>query len=187
VLNVSYIYQLPFGKGHKWANNGFASWIIGGWELNGIISRSSGLPFTVNTSSNLNAPGQTNSANQINPTVQILGGHDASHPYYDGNAFANPPNGVLGSTGRDILRGPGLFSMNGSIYRNFSFKEGRVKFQLVGEAFNLTNTVVFNNPGGNCCWSTNATTGAPNYNGFATIGGTASSPRYIQVGGYLRF
>jgi hypothetical protein len=187
VLNVSYIYQLPFGKGHKWANNGFASWIIGGWELNGIISRSSGLPFTVNTSSNLNAPGQTNSANQINPTVQILGGHDASHPYYDGNAFANPPNGVLGSTGRDILRGPGLFSMNGSIYRNFSFREGRVKFQLVGEAFNLTNTVVFNNPGGNCCWSTNATTGAPNYNGFATIGGTASSPRYIQVGGYLRF
>jgi hypothetical protein len=187
VLNVSYIYQLPFGKGHKWANNGFASWIIGGWELNGIISRSSGLPFTVNTSSNLNAPGQTNSANQINPTVQILGGHDASHPYYDGNAFANPPNGVLGSTGRDILRGPGLFSMNGSIYRNFSFKEGRVKFQLVGEAFNLSNTVVFNNPGGNCCWSTNATTGAPNYNGFATIGGTASSPRYIQVGGYLRF
>jgi hypothetical protein len=77
--------------------------------------------------------------------------------------------------------------MNGSIYRNFSFKEGRVKFQLVGEAFNLTNTVVFSNPGGNCCWSTNATTGAPTYNGFATIGGTASSPRYIQVGGYLRF
>jgi len=74
VLNVSYIYQLPFGKGHKWANNGLASWIIGGWELNGIVTRSSGLPFTVNTSSNLNAPGQTNTANQINPTVQILAG-----------------------------------------------------------------------------------------------------------------
>jgi hypothetical protein len=34
---------------------------------------------------------------------------------------------------------------------------------------------------------TNATAGAVNYNGFGTITGTASSPRYLQVGGYLRF
>jgi hypothetical protein len=182
-----YVYALPFGKGHTFLNHGIAAWIVGGWQLNGTLSRFSGLPFGVGTSSNLNAPGQSNAADQINANVAILGGHDPSHPYYDGSAFANPANGVLGSTGRNILRGPGLFSINQSINRTFAFKEGKLKFQLVGEAFNLTNTVVFANPGGSCCWVTNPTTGAVNYNGFAVIGNTVSSPRYLQVGGYLRF
>ena len=60
--------------------------------------------------------------------MAILGGHDSSHPYFDGNAFANPGNGILGTTGRNILRGPGLFAMNGSISRIFPFKEGKLEF-----------------------------------------------------------
>jgi len=187
LLNVSYVYQLPFGKGHKFANRGWSNWVIGGWQLSSTITRGSGLPFTVGTSSTLNAPGQNNSSNQISSEVAILGGHDSSHPYFDGSAFANPPANVLGSTGRNILRGPGLFAMNGSVSRIFSFKENKVKFQLVGEAFNLTNSPVFSNPNSTCCWVTNATTGAVNYNGFAVITNTVSSPRYLQVGGYLRF
>jgi hypothetical protein len=76
--------------------------------------------------------------------------------------------------------------MNGSVSRTFLFKEGKLKFQLVGEAFNLTNTVVFSNPGGNCCWTTNAN-GTTNYNSFGIISAVQSTPRYLQVGGYLRF
>jgi hypothetical protein len=185
-FQLYYVYELPFGKRHTLLNHGPAAWVVGGWELTGTLSRFSGLPFGVGTTSNLNAPGQSNAATQINPTVQILGGHDPNHPYYDGSAFVNPPNGVLGSTGRDILRGPGLFQINQSVSRTFAFKENAIKFQLVGEAFNLTNTVTFSNPGGSCCWVTNSS-GAVNYNGFALISGTASSPRYFQVGGYLRF
>jgi len=185
-LSIYYVYQLPLGKGHKWANHGAANWLVGGWQLSSIISRYSGLPFTVGTTSSINAGGQGASASQVNPNVAILGGHNSSFPYFDGTAFTNPPAGVLGSTGRDLLVGPGLFQMNGSVSRNFLFKEGKIKFQLVGEAFNLTNTVVFSNPGGSCCW-TASSTGTTNYNGFGIISGTASSPRYLQVGGYLRF
>jgi hypothetical protein len=185
-LNISYLYQLPFGKGHALLNHGAPTWIAGGWQLTSTISRFSGLPFTVGTSSSLNAPGQTNSANQINSSVKILGGHDTNTPYFDGSAFANPAGGVLGSTGRDLLRGPGLFAMNASLSKIFSFKEGKLRFQLVGEAFNLTNTVVFSNPNTTCCYVT-STTGSVNYNGFAVISGTQSNPRYLQVGGYLRF
>jgi hypothetical protein len=186
-LDIAYVYHLPFGMGHTMLSHGLASWIVGGWQLGGTITRASGVPFTVGTSSNLNAPGQSNSANQISPNVAILGGHDANHPYFDGTAFANPPNGVLGSTGRDILRGPGLFAMNARISRTFAFDEGKLKFELRGEALNLTNTVVFQNPGATCCWTTNATTGALNYNGFGVINNTFSNPRYFLVGGYLRF
>jgi len=185
-FQLYYVYQLPFGKGHTMLNHGVAAWIAGGWQLTSTISRYSGLPFTVGTSSNINAGGQGNTASQLSPNVAILGGHDSSHPYYDGSAFFNPPNGVLGSTGRNILRGPGTFNINQSISRKFNFKEGKASFQLVGEAFNLTNTVTFSNPGGNCCWTTTST-GATSYNSFAVITGTVSQPRYIQVGGYLRF
>ncbi|HKE21243.1 MAG TPA: TonB-dependent receptor [Bryobacteraceae bacterium] len=185
-FQLYYVYQLPLGQGHTLLNHGPAAWVVGNWQITGIISRFTGLPFTVGTNSNLNAPGQGNSASQSNPSVKILGA-TPNQPYFDGNAFVNPPNGVLGSTGRDLLIGPGLFSMNASISRIFPFKEGRIKFQLQGEAFNLTNTPVFSNPGGSCCYVTNSTTGAVNYNGFGTITGTASSPRYLQVGGYLRF
>ncbi len=186
-LQIFYVYQLPFGPDQKWAKHGVEAWILGGWQLSGILSRQSGLPFTINTTSNINAGGQGNSASQINPSVAILGGHDGSHPYFDGSAFANPPNGVLGSTGRNLLRGPGFFQFNASVSRTFSFKEGKIKFQLTGEALNLTNTVVFANPTGSCCWIPNTTTGITNYNGFGTITATQSTPRYLQVGGYLRF
>jgi len=185
-LSIYYVYNLPFGKGHTMLNHGAAAYIAGGWQINGIIARYSGLPFTVGTTSSLNAGGQSDSATQINPVVRILGGHDANDPYYDGSAFANPPAGVLGTTGRNLLIGPGYFQMNASIQRTFAFKEDKVKFQLVGEAYNLTNSVVFANPGGSCCWTTSST-GTTSYNGFAVISGTQSTPRYLEVGGYLRF
>jgi Carboxypeptidase regulatory-like domain len=186
-----YVYNLPFGKGHTMFNHGVAAWILGGWALNGNLSRFSGLPFGVGTAASaaLNAPGQgANTAYQINPAVQILGGHDTVHPYFDGSAFANPAGGVLGTTGRNILSGPGLFALNQSISRTFAFHEDKLKFQLVGESFNLTNTVVFANPQNACCWNTTATPGTSGYyNGFAVIGNQVSQPRYFQVGGYLRF
>jgi hypothetical protein len=186
-LQLYYVYHLPFGKGHNLVNHGPAAWIVGDWEITGIISRFSGLPFTIGTASSLNASQQGSSASQAISNVQIMGGHDANDPYFNGNAFVNPPTGVLGTTGRNLLIGPGTFQMNASVSRIFPFKEGKIKFQLTGEAFNLTNTVVFSNPNATCCWVTNATTGAVNYNNFGVITATQSTPRYLQVGGYLRF
>jgi hypothetical protein len=185
-LSIYYVYNLPFGKGHTMFTAGAAAWILGGWQIGGILARYSGLPFSIGTTSNVNAGGQGNSASQINPVVKILGGHDANDPYFDGTAFTNPPAGVLGTTGQNLLIGPGYFQLNANVNRSFAFKEGKIKFQLVGEAYNLTNTVVFANPGGSCCWTTNSN-GTPNYNGFGLITGTQSTPRYLEVGGYLRF
>jgi len=185
-LQLYYVYHLPFGKGHNMLNHGAAAWIVGDWEITGIISRFSGLPFTIGTASSLSASQQGSSASQVISNVQILGGHDKNDPYFNGAAFLNPPTGVLGTTGRNLLIGPGLFQMNASVSRIFPIKE-RLKFELRGEALNLTNTVVFSNPNATCCWLTNATTGAVNYNNFAVITGTQSTPRYLEVGGYLRF
>jgi hypothetical protein len=183
-----YVYSLPFGQGHTWISHGWASQVVGNWQLSGTLSRMSGLPFGVGTTSAINAGGQANSASQISPDVQVLGGHDSTHPYFSGSSFANPPNGVLGSTGHYLggIFGPGFFTWNATVSRIFPFKEGKVKFQLQGEAYNLTNTAVYSNPGGSCCWSTTSS-GAINYNGFGVITGTQSTPRYLVVAGYIRF
>ena len=83
-------YALPFGKGKHWAQNGFAAKLVGGWQANWILSRYSGTPFSVLTAgTSLNAPGNTQTADQILPNVQILGGHGSGQPYFDVNAFAS--------------------------------------------------------------------------------------------------
>jgi len=181
-----YVYQLPFGKGHTMFNHGAASWIIGGWELAGNLSRYTGLPFTVGDGTATNAGGQGQTANQINPVVTFPGGIGTNVAYFNGASFGHPATGTLGSTGRNILFGPGLFNLDPNISRIFTFKEG-VTFQIRGEAFNITNTPTFSNPAATCCYTTNATTGVTSLNGFGVITGTASTQRQLQVGGYLRF
>jgi hypothetical protein len=187
-----HVYNFPFGKGHKYLNHGVVAQIVGGFQIGGTLTRYSGLPFTVGSSVATNGAGQSQSATQINQVVQILGGHDANSPYFDGTAFTNPATGTLGTTGRNILRGPGLFNMDENVSRTFSFKDGRIRFQLVGEAFNLTNTPSFNTPGSS--GTTNFAVPTPNpdgsiksYGGYSVITGTLSNARQLQVSAYLRF
>src|SRR5260370_25488094 len=82
-------YELPFGRGQKYAKSGLVSIIAGGWQTNWIMSRTSGTPFTVGTSgTSLNSPGNTQTADQILSSVGILGGHGLRQPYFDPNTFA---------------------------------------------------------------------------------------------------
>jgi hypothetical protein len=140
-------YGLPFGKGKRWAQSGLVSRLAGGWQMNWILSRYSGTPFNVVTSgTSVNAPGSTQTADQVLGDVQILGGHGSGQPYFDPNAFA-PVTGVrFGNSGRDIVRGPGFFNLDGSVFRDFSITE-RFVLQFRAEAFGITNTPQFGNPG----------------------------------------
>jgi hypothetical protein len=164
------------------------SYIVGGFQIGGTLSRFSGLPFTIGSGSAVNAGGQGQTASQINPTVQILGGHDPNTPYFDGTAFTNPAAGTLGSTGRNLLRGPGFFNIDENVSRSFSFKEGKLKLQFVGEAFNLTNTPSFSTPNATFASPTLNTDGSvKSYGNYSVISGTVSTARQLQVGAYLRF
>jgi hypothetical protein len=187
-FQLYHVYQFPFGKGHKFLHQGVIAHIVGGFQISGSLSRFSGLPFTIGSNNSVNAGGQGQTATQINPVVTILGGHDANTPYFDGTAFTNPAVGTLGTTGRNLLRGPGLFNMDENISRTFSFKEGRIKFQLRGEAFNLTNTPTFSVPQATFAARTlNADGSVRSYGNYSVITGTASNARQLQVGARLSF
>jgi hypothetical protein len=140
-------YVLPFGKGQHMLIQGIAAAIAGGWQLNAVMSRTSGQPFTVSASAtSLNSPGNSQTANQVLPTVGILGGHGTGEPYFNPNAFAAVTTPTFGNSGRDILRGPGVFNLDASLFRNFAVKE-RLKLQFRAESLGLTNTPQFANPG----------------------------------------
>jgi hypothetical protein len=157
-------YELPFGKGKRWANSGPSSWIIGGWKLNPNIAWYSGRPFIVGADgSSLNAPGNTQVADQVKADVVQLGGVGLGTPFYDTTAFIPivcPPNtpscttARFGNMGLNALRGPQLFSMNLGVFRKFSLTE-RMELQLRGEALNLTNTPPLNQPNANVSTTSN--------------------------------
>jgi hypothetical protein len=139
-------YALPFGTGKNMLSHGIAAKMAGGWQVNWLLSRESGTPFTVSASAtSLNSPGNSQTAEQVLPTVQILGGHGPGAPYFNTAAFAAVTTPTFGNSGRDIIRGPGLFSLNTSVFRSFAVRE-RYTLQFRAEALGLTNTPIFANP-----------------------------------------
>jgi len=146
VLSASILYELPFGRGKRWGGD-VSKWVdyaIGGWQLNAIYTLAAGTPFSITVSGN---PSSTRANLVGKPTV---------HPgnitdYVDPSAFAVPATNAAGiylapgTSGRDIIRGPGESNMDFALFKNVSFTE-RIKGQFRVQAYNLTNTPHFANP-----------------------------------------
>ncbi|HZS52202.1 MAG TPA: TonB-dependent receptor [Bryobacterales bacterium] len=146
VFTQSFLYDLPFGPGKRWAHSGLAKWIIGGWQVNGLVTAESGFPFSITFSSaTLNAPGNSNRPNVSGP-VAVLGNIGPGQLFFDTSKFSAPAPGTFGNTPRNFLYGPKLFSIDSSLVRKFRITE-RITGELQGQAINLTNTPHFDNPG----------------------------------------
>lgn len=147
VFTFTGVAELPFGRGKHWLNGGgFVTALVSGWQLNGLFSSYTGLPFTVTGSStSLNAPGNTQTADQIKPNVAILGGVGPGQSWFDPLAYANVTVVRFGTSGFDVLRGPGQVNVDGSLFRTFRVNE-RVNAQFRAQVFNASNTPHFANP-----------------------------------------
>lgn len=142
VLQIGWVYELPFGKGKMFAKSGVPAAIIGGWQVNGVMAAYTGTPFTVTDSAVLNAPGNLQTANQVAP-VRLIGDVGPGTRYYDPASFATGTVvNTFGNTGRNILRNPGLWNTDLNITRDFKIKE-RFTAQFRGEFYNFPNTSHF--------------------------------------------
>ncbi|MPY90281.1 MAG: TonB-dependent receptor plug domain-containing protein [Luteitalea sp.] len=149
-LQITNISELPFGRGKRFLNDGgWVSALLGGWQLNSTLSFYTGTPFSVTAGgASLNAPGNSQRADQVKPTVQKLGGIGPGQAYFDPLAFAPVNEARFGTAGFNTLRGPGVANWDFGVFRNFSIKEGwNLQFRM--DSFNVTNTPHFNNPGAN--------------------------------------
>jgi hypothetical protein len=181
-LRMRAVYDLPFGKGKPFVNNGGPlAMVTGGWHLQSVFSKYSGSPFSVSGGGALNTPGFTQRAQQVNPNVATLGNIGPGQSYFDGSAFiALTAPGVIGNAGFNTLRGPGVTNVDMSVFRDFKIKE-RFTVQFRAEAFNLTNTPHFGTPQGS------VTSSSYTQITSTTTASRLTDERYLRFGLKIRF
>ncbi|HKE23106.1 MAG TPA: TonB-dependent receptor [Bryobacteraceae bacterium] len=172
-------YGLPFGQGRTLLRNahGLLNALVGGWNFNYIYIYQSGQPFTVG------CPVGTSSDFGCNafmiPGVNPYAGPHNQNQWLNPAAFAQPPATTqVGQTNfaplggaANQLRGPSLKNLDASLLKRFRVTESnQVEFRA--EAFNLSNSVDFSNPG-----QLNFT----NLKAFSSITGTRNNQRLVQL------
>ena len=147
-LVTSFIYELPFGAGRRFATAGPAGAIFGGWSVNGILTLSAGRPLTVTTTDQAGTgPGRIARANCVGEAVPD-GFDQTLNSWMDPKAFAPTTTRTYGNCANNTVRGPGSRSMNLSLFRSIKLGgEKRAEFRL--ETFNLFNWVNYGFPAAN--------------------------------------
>ena len=136
---ISYVYQLPFGNGRRWMREagGLVEGVVGGWQLSGITTMTTGRPFSVSLQTGVNNgapswPDRIGSGELDNPTVDL---------WFNPADFAAPLANTYGNAGRGILYGPGHVNFDTSLSKRFAVV-GRSNLEFRWDVFNL-----FNHPG----------------------------------------
>jgi hypothetical protein len=182
---ANFVWELP---GANW--KGPAGYVLGGWQVNGIASLSSGFPFSVTQGgADLGFP---NGA--VRP--DLVGEAELDNPtrkqWFNTQAYqrvtcqipSRPDLCHYGSGGINQLRGPNQTNLDFSAYKNFRIQE-RFNLQFRWEAFNFTNTPWFGNPAGISFSSPTQVT--PNGTRDGEIRSIQTPMRRMQFGLKLRF
>ena len=110
-----------------------------------------GTPFTFGANgSALNTPGASQTADQVAEVTKLYGINTPSKggsAWFRQASFVQPTGVRFGSSGRNTLSGPNFFNLDASLFKIFNFTE-RIKAEIRGESFSVTNTAQFNNPTG---------------------------------------
>jgi hypothetical protein len=175
VFVVSYLWDIPSPH----TTNKFVKGVLGNWELSGIVTKETGLAYTVFAGKDVSQTG----LNQ--DRAQYLGGDPygttacKSAPcasWMNTAAFGQPAAGSVGNIGKGAFTGPGLFNWDMGLFKNILITE-RWRAQLRGEFFNTFNHTNFTTPA----------SGGSNYpvlsqssSTFGTIT-SANDPRIIQL------
>jgi hypothetical protein len=174
-LNVTGVYELPFGRGKKFVGNAnrILDEAIGGWKLSGTDVTYSALPVTASSPANFSSKvfAFTGAArpDQIAP-VHITG--RSLNQYFGTTAqasFAPQPQDSFGNVRPFSLRGPGYEQIDMSLQKSFTlFQEHALDFRVDG--FNLFNIASYLTPD----------SGVTDSN-FGQITNTSSTERHLQL------
>jgi hypothetical protein len=150
-INSNWVYDLPFGRKQRWGSNWNRALdaVLGGWSWSGLYKWTSGLPFGVQNGfqfpTNWDLNGYANLVGQKPETGAFNNSASGNinmfrNPQAAINAFDYPFPGQVGS--RNVLRGPGYFTVDTSVRKTWNFTE-RQSLTFSAQAYNLTNSVRF--------------------------------------------
>jgi hypothetical protein len=181
------LWRLPIGPGGMILNGGgLISRLVGGWQLNGILTLQTGIPFTV-TAPNESYAGPNHgsyatciSDPYIGATTNpaLLAGNGAPGFFLNPAAFAIPAIGTFGDCAPRAFHGPGLENLDASLFKIFELTE-RYRLEFRSELFNTLNHANFTNP------SSSFT--ASSLGSFGRVFNTTTDPREIQFALKLYF
>ena len=169
----NYTWEVPARAG-----SGLGSLLLNGWQISGIVTMRSGVPFSpvlgFDRARALPRSGGAGQRPDYAPgaTDTVLGGHTQ---YFDPLAYVLPAEGTLGNVPRNSLIGPGYASWDSSLIKNFALGNRR-RLQFRVEAFNLLNRANFGLPAATIF---NAAGRIANAGEITTTVGTA---RQVQLG-----
>ena len=139
----SFVYNLPFGNGEKFAGDatGAKNAVIGGWQVNGIYTWQRGFPLTI-VAADLGGFNDTFGTNRADLVGDPNSGDRSVNRWFNTAAFAQPAAGALGTLGRNTERGPGVNNLDLALFKNVTLsKDVRLQFRL--ESFNAFNHTQF--------------------------------------------
>jgi len=168
-------YELPFGKGRKFGSNinRMVDWLLGGWEVSGMGTLSSGMPLQV-TQSGGNIWGGTQRPDLVGDPSKTGRVQDLLNGYYNAAAFVKPAIDIPGTAPRNLTyRGPKMSMFDGALLKSFRTFEGQ-RFEFRIEASNAFNHPVFNEPNGSF--------GSSSFGQITGTKGSNSGMRQVQLG-----
>ena len=145
VFNMSYVYDLPFGKGMKYGGgmNTVGNFLLGGWVLDGFVRAQTGRPFNVTSGTDRANVGRT--YQRPNVSGNPNNGPKTVEQWFTTGAFSLPQPFTYGSAGAFIVEGDGIFTVDTSLGKKFKFAE-RHSVEFRGEFFNMFNTTRLGGP-----------------------------------------
>jgi hypothetical protein len=155
-MTTAFNYDLPFGRGKHFGSSmsRLADAVVGGWQMNGILTLRTGVPITMSGASCHGAwsrclpdyvSGYTGNGNSA------PAGGRTPNEYFDTSvytvAYSNQAAGIAtgGNVGLQNITGPPTETFDFSIFKNFRLTE-KFNLQFRGEALNLTNFTVLSQP-----------------------------------------
>jgi len=173
---ASVLYNLPFGKGQRFLNQGgVLNQVVGGWQVSTIGTIQDGLPIDT-TSWDAAGTNFNPSSNRINCLVGVnqIFDNPTANAYFNAAAFSNAAAGTYGNCARNNLRGPHQVNFDFSTIKDFHVTEHQA-LQFRMEMFNAANHVEWGSP--NTSWG-GSNVAAPN--SFGQIRSTLTTMRQIQ-------
>jgi len=136
----NFIYDIPVFRSSQ---SRLVKTALGGWQVSGIVTMSSGLPINIGLSGNQSGNGLPAAANRPNLTGSVAYPHTVAQ-WFDTTAFTAPAVGTFGTLGHNALRGPGRDNWNMSLFKSFVFSEARgSRLEFRAESFNTWNHTQF--------------------------------------------
>ena len=174
-LVMSALYEVPFGRGRKFGTNApvLLDGLLGGWQINGILTVQSGAPLTISASNQAGLFNPVTRANWNGQDPRLDGPREERlQRWFDTSAFSQPAAFTFGNAGATfpLLRTDNVRNLDLSLFKHFALPRG-MRLQARIEAFNALNRVQFGSP------NTSVTSSS-----FGVVNSQANTPRQLQFG-----